>query len=53
MFIKIGDLKLLKIQVTKGEEIIYEGMVEDAPEDLKETNYQSATFESGFVAIKI
>ena len=53
MFIKIGDLKLLKIQVKKGEEILYEGMVEDAPEELKETNYQSATFESGYIVINI
>lgn len=53
MFIKIGDLKLLKIQVRQNENLIYEGMVEDAPEELKETNYKSATFDSGFVKIEI
>ena len=38
MYIKIGDLKLLKIQVIQNGVTVYEGMVEDAPDELKETN---------------
>lgn len=53
MYIKIGDLKLLNIQVKQNGIVVYEGMVEDAPEELKETNYKSATFNSGYVEIEI
>ena len=53
MYIKIGDIKLLKIQVIQNGNIIYEGMVEDAPDELKETNYKSASFDSGCVIIEI
>ena len=53
MFIKIGDLKLLKIRVLQNGNNIYEGMVEDAPNELKEVNYKSANFESGCVIIQI
>ncbi|MBO5349808.1 MAG: hypothetical protein J6A89_08345 [Clostridia bacterium] len=53
MYIKIGDLKLLKIKVIQNENIIYEGMVEDAPDELKQTNYKSANFDSGYVIIQI
>lgn len=53
MFLKIGDLKLLKIKVMKDGNIVYDGMVEDAPEEIKSTNYNSAIFESGYIIIKI
>lgn len=53
MYIKIGDLKLLNIQVIQNGNIIYEGMVEDAPDELKETNYKFANFDSGCVIIEI
>lgn len=53
MFIKIGDIKLLKIKVIQNGITVYEGMVEDAPDELKETNYKSANFDSGCVIIEI
>ena len=53
MYIKIGDLKLLKIQVIQNGVTVYVGMVEDAPDELKETNYKSANFDSGYVIIEI
>ena len=53
MYIKIGDLKLLKIKVIENGEVVYTGMVEDAPDNIKETNYKSAIFESEFVVIEI
>ncbi|MBP3502274.1 MAG: hypothetical protein J6K42_02185 [Clostridia bacterium] len=53
MYIKIGDLKLLKIKVIQNGNTLYEGMVEDAPDELKETNYKTANFDSGCVIIEI
>jgi len=53
MYLRIGDLKLLKIKVKKDGEIIYDGMVEDAPEEIKNTNYESATFDSEYIIIDI
>lgn len=53
MYIKIGDLKLVKIQVMQNGISVYEGMVEDAPDELKETNYKSAQFDSGCIILEI
>ena len=39
MYIKIGDLKLLKIQVIQNGVTVYEGMVEDAPDEIKKYRY--------------
>lgn len=53
MYIKIGDLKLLKIRVMQNGNVIYDGMVEDAPEEIKETNYKTAVFQSDYIIIEI
>ena len=53
MYIRIGDLKLLNIKVIENGEVLYTGMVEDAPDNIKGTNYKSAKFESEFVVIEI
>lgn len=53
MYLRIGDLKLLKIQVRKGDEVVYEGMTEDAPEEIQNTNYESAKFDSEYIILNI
>lgn len=53
MYIKIGDLKLLKIKVMQNDNVIYDGMVEDAPEEIKEINYKTAVFQSDYIIIEI
>jgi len=53
MFLQIGDLKLLKIKVKKDGNIIYDGMVEDAPDEIKSIKYQAVTFDSDYVIIDI
>ena len=53
MFVKIGDLKLVKIKVRQNGNTIYEGIVEDAPEEIKEANYKSAVFESEYIVVEI
>lgn len=53
MFLKIGDLKLLNIEVVQNGVVVYEGMVEDAPESLKETQYKSSKFDSGKIILEI
>ncbi len=52
-YLRIGDLKLLKIKVRKDGNIIYDGMVEDAPDEIKETNYTASTFDSDYIIIDI
>ena len=52
-YLKIGDLKLLKIKVRKDGNIIYDGMVEDAPEEIKNSHYTNATFDSDYIIIDI
>lgn len=53
MYLRIGNLKLLKIQVRKGDEVVYEGMTEDAPEEIQNTNYESAKFDSEYIILNI
>lgn len=53
MYLKIGDLKLVQIKVMQEGKLLYEGMVEDAPDEIKEKNYKSATFESQFIILDI
>lgn len=53
MYIKIGDLKLLNIEVRKDGELLYQGKVEEVPQELKEINYKSANFDNGYVKIEI
>ncbi len=44
---KIGSLRLLDIKVILNDnEIIYEGMVDDAPEEIKEMSYNEIRMES-------
>ena len=52
-FLKVGDLKLLNIKVMKDDNMIYSGMVEDAPDEIKETHYSSATFDSEFIILNV
>lgn len=53
MYLKIGDLKLVQIKVKQDDKILYEGAVEDAPDEIKEKNYKTATFESQFIILDI
>lgn len=53
MFLRIGDLKLLKIKIMQNDELIYEGMVEDVSDELKNTKYKSAKFDNGYVILDI
>ncbi len=44
----IGSLRLLNIKVIMNDkDTIYEGMVEDAPEDIKKLKYSKIDIDSG------
>ena len=44
----IGSLRLLNIKVIMNDkDTIYEGMVEDAPEDIKKLKYSKIEIDSG------
>ncbi len=40
-YMQIGDSRLLNIRVILDENIVYEGMVEDAPAEIKKLKYSS------------
>lgn len=51
---QIGDSRLLNIRVIKNNEIIYEGMVEDAPDEIKEMNtIGKCNFDSGTLVMNV
>lgn len=53
MYVKIGDIKLMNIRVIKDSNTIYEGMVEEAPDEIKELNYKTANFQSGYIILEV
>lgn len=50
---KIADIKLINIQVIKDGKQVYEGMVEDAPQEIKDATYKTATFQSNHIVLEI
>lgn len=48
---KIQDIKLMKISVKQNKEIIYDGDVDSAPDDIKTLECKSVIFDSGKMLI--
>ncbi len=53
MYGKIKESRLLNIEVYEGENLLYKGKVEDAPEDVKNKNYQSVEIKDGWVIYQV
>lgn len=53
MYGKINESRLLNIEVYEGENLLYKGKVEDAPEEIKDKNYQSVRIKDGWVIYNI
>ena len=53
MYGKIKESKLLNIKVYKDNEVIYEGKVEDAPENIGNLNYKSVNIKDEWVIYQV
>lgn len=53
MYGKIGESRLLNIEVYENSELIYKGKVEDAPEDIKNRNYVKVQINDGWVIYEV
>ena len=53
MYGKIKESRLLNIEVYEGENLLYKGKVEDAPEEIKEKKYLSVEIKDGWVIYKV
>ena len=53
MYGKIKESKLLNIKVYKDDKMIYEGKVEDAPEDIGSLNYKSVLIKDEWVIYQV
>ena len=49
----IGLCRLLDIEVYEEDKLIYSGMVEDAPEDIKARCYKSVAIENDKIIYKV
>ena len=49
MYGKIGESRLLDIEVYENNNLIYKGKVEEAPEEIKNKNYNSVQIKDGWV----
>lgn len=52
MYGKIGESRLLNIEAYEGGTLLYKGKVEDAPENIKNMNYQSVEIKDGWVIFR-
>lgn len=53
MYGKIGDMRRIEIIVSKEGNQVYSGMVNDAPEEIKESHYKSIQLKSGKAYVEI
>lgn len=49
MYGKIGESRLLNIEVYENNNLLYKGKVEEAPEDIRNKNYSSVQIKDGWV----
>lgn len=49
MYGKIRESRLLNIEVYQNENLLYKGKIEDAPEEIKDKNYESVQIKDGWV----
>ena len=50
---KINELRLLNIKIIKEGNILFDGITEDIPSDLKEMEYKNITFEGVNIVVEI
>lgn len=50
---KIKELRLLNIKIIKDASVVFEGITEDIPDKLKETEYKNITFEGVNIVVEI
>ena len=53
MYGKIKESRLLNIEVYEEGSLLYKGKVEDAPEEIKNKNYQSVEIKEGWVIYNV
>jgi len=53
MYGKIKESRLLNIEVYEEDQLLYKGKVEDAPKEIKETNYKSVEIKDGWVLYNV
>lgn len=53
MYGKIKESRLLNIEVYEGENLLYKGKLEEAPEEIIERNYLSVTIKDGWVIYNV
>ena len=53
MYGKIKESRLLNIEVYEGGNLLYKGKVEEAPEEIKNKNYQSVEIKDGWIIYQV
>ena len=53
MYGKIKESRLLNIEVYEGDNLLYKGKVEDAPEEIGNINYKSVKIKDGWVIYSV
>ena len=53
MYGKIKESRLLNIEVYEGENLLYKGKVEEAPEEIKDKNYKTVELKDGWVIYNV
>lgn len=53
MYGRIRESRLLNIEVYENGDLIYRGKVEEAPEEIKDRNYQTVEIKDGWVIYNV
>lgn len=53
MYGRIRESRLLNIEVYENGDLLYRGKVEEAPEEIKDRNYQSVEIKDGWVIYNV
>ena len=53
MYGKIGDMRRVKLNITKDGKVIFEGKSDDLPTDLQDVHYKSIKIQSGITYLEI
>ena len=53
MYGRIRESRLLNIEVYENGDLLYRGKVEEAPEEIKDRNYQTVEIKDGWVIYNV
>lgn len=52
-YLPIGSARLLDVKVIMNDQVVYEGLIDEAPDDIKKLKYYDISFDGNKVEYKV